>query len=357
MSGKVALLGMAYPPNIVGGLDTFVIELYERLQSSSWDVTLVVDEEQAPDDEPDVRGIPLEMENQSIVDAYRDASDAFADIAADCDIVHTQDYFGYFPGRRATRDSEATWLTTVLATQEQVKQRSNPYTEQKRETEQRLMKECDEVVAISELVADIVRSNYDRDPDVVPLAFDSCDPTGADVRADLELDDDEEFVFFVGRHVERKGLFYLLEAFDQVADDRDATLVVAGRGPDTPYAKRLANVLDLGESVQFIGFVPYEELGDYFEAADVFVSPCRSEPFGFTITEALEQDTPVVAGENGAEELLPDDVVVTVERDIEEIAHGIERALDRDGVPEYDTRTWEECTEDFIELYDELLAS
>jgi len=78
------------------------------------------------------------------------------------------------------------------------------------------------------------------------------------------------------------------------------TLVVGGSGHQTDQLKRFVELLGIEERVEFVGYVPEAELGDYYAAADAFVSPSYAEPFGITITEALESGTQVVATRAGA---------------------------------------------------------
>jgi glycosyltransferase involved in cell wall biosynthesis len=106
----------------------------------------------------------------------------------------------------------------------------------------------------------------------------------------------------------------------------------------------------------FAGYVPQEELGDYYASADLFVSSSLSEPFGITIVEALSVGTRVVACESGAAELLPEDCVIEVEPDSDSIADGIERALAMDSPIEYEVRTWEQVGDEHVEFYNRVLT-
>ncbi|MGM0592820.1 MAG: glycosyltransferase family 4 protein, partial [Halobacteriota archaeon] len=107
--------------------------------------------------------------------------------------------------------------------------------------------------------------------------------------------------------------------------------------------------------VEFVGYIPEPELGDYYASADLFVSPSLSEPFGITITEALSVGTRVVATESGVAELLPDECVVTVEPDSKSIAAGVQRALAIPGEPDFEPRTWGEVVDQTITFYERIL--
>jgi len=119
--------------------------------------------------------------------------------------------------------------------------------------------------------------------------------------------------------------------------------------------KRFVELLGIEERVEFVGYVPEAELGDYYAAADAFVSPSYAEPFGITITEALESGTQVVATRAGVAEVLPDGCLVEVEVDSESIVDGIATALDRPrATPEYERREWSEVAEDTLAVYEDV---
>ncbi len=75
---------------------------------------------------------------------------------------------------------------------------------------------------------------------------------------------------------------------------KDATLVVAGRGPADDFRSR---------RVRFVG--PSNALGELFAAADVFVLPTYYDPFSNACLEALAAGLPVITTPaNGFSEIL-----------------------------------------------------
>jgi len=104
-------------------------------------------------------------------------------------------------------------------------------------------------------------------------------------------------ILFVGRLEKRKGLNYLLKAYQQVKQEiPDSRLVVVGPGI------RLRNkyekyVRENGlKDVEFVGHVSYDELPGYYQTADVFCSPATGrESFGIVLLEAMALGKPIVA--------------------------------------------------------------
>jgi rhamnosyl/mannosyltransferase len=100
-------------------------------------------------------------------------------------------------------------------------------------------------------------------------------------------------VLFLGRLVWYKGVDVLIEAMASV----DATLVVAGDGPERSRLESLARGRNLAHKVRFVGEVTNTQRVSYHRAADVFVLPSvsRAETFGIAMLEAMSLATPVIS--------------------------------------------------------------
>jgi len=349
MPPKVLMLGWGFPPNITGGLDTVVGELFEQFEPRD-DIQfgLVLPDEYAPEERADIHGVPTGQGD--IVTRIGRLAGEFADIAADFDIIHTNDWFGYNPGTRATSTADVEWVTTFHSLSQD--RNVNP-PEREVQTEQRVANRSDHLLSVSQFTQRRINEFYDADSDVIYNGFSSVEATGRDLKAELDIDG--KMLFFVGRHTDQKGLSYLLYGLSKLPRD-DVTLVLGGTGHLTDQLKRFAELLGIADQLIFEGFLPQAELGDYYASADLFVSPSLAEPFGITIVESLSVGTRVVACESGAAELLPEDCVIEVEPDSDVIADGIEYALSLDSPIAYEERTWEDVADEHVEFYNELLA-
>ena len=104
----------------------------------------------------------------------------------------------------------------------------------------------------------------------------------------------ERRVLFVGQLLRGKGVDFLLAALRLVRAPFTATLV--GDGNARPSLERLALELGLQHSVHFAGWVPHQELGEFYRRAKVVVVPSRwPEPFGLVGVEAMLHARPVAA--------------------------------------------------------------
>lgn len=343
------MLGWGFPPNITGGLDTAVGELFEQLEPrDDVEFELVLPEEYAPSDRDGIHGVATG--SGDIITRIGRLAGEYANLAADADIIHTNDWFGYNPGSRATASTDVVWVTTFHSLS---CDRNRTPPQREFETEQRVANRSDHVVAVSEFTRERIRQEYGVDSTVIYNGFSSVESTGRDVKTELGIDG--TMLFFVGRHTDQKGLSYLLYALSKLRRD-DVTLVLGGSGHLTEQLEQFAELLGVEEQVLFPGFIPQSEIGDFYDSADLFVSPSLAEPFGMTIVESLSVGTRVVASRSGAAEILPDDCVVEVTPDSGSIADGIERALAMTSPIEYDVRSWEEVADEHVAFYEEILA-
>ena len=97
-------------------------------------------------------------------------------------------------------------------------------------------------------------------------------------------------VFFVGRHIQYKGLPYLIEAARYVKSD--CKIVIAGDGPLTNELKTQCK----SDKVTFVGRLTDEKLRLFHYAAKVFAFPSitKNEAFGVALAEAMYAGTPAV---------------------------------------------------------------
>lgn len=97
-------------------------------------------------------------------------------------------------------------------------------------------------------------------------------------------------VFFVGRHIQYKGLPHLIEAEKFVKSD--CVFVIAGSGPLTEELKTRCH----SSRVRFVGRLSDEDLKLHHYAASVFAFPSitKNEAFGVALAEAMYCGTPAV---------------------------------------------------------------
>jgi glycosyltransferase involved in cell wall biosynthesis len=114
-------------------------------------------------------------------------------------------------------------------------------------------------------------------------------------RARQELGLPWRYFLFVGRLVEAKGIFDLLEAYGRLMPElrSEIGLVFAGDGPQRAELEALARDIYPGV-VHFPGFVHRDELATFYGLAECFVLPTLSDPWGLVVNEAMSCGLPVI---------------------------------------------------------------
>lgn len=115
-----------------------------------------------------------------------------------------------------------------------------------------------------------------------------------DVRKRYRIPKNAFLILYVGRISFEKKIDVLLSAYKKIsAEYENAYLLIAGSGPYLEDYKKIAKAMKLKKAI-FAGFVPDEELTNYYKSADVFASASDSETFGLTFVEAMYFGLPVV---------------------------------------------------------------
>jgi glycosyltransferase involved in cell wall biosynthesis len=138
---------------------------------------------------------------------------------------------------------------------------------------------------------------------VVPNTFDeslfSPGPKPSRLIERHHLAPDQPVLLTVGRlsSTERyKGHEQVIRALPAICEKQpNARYVIVGDGDDAPRLQALSREVNMEKQVIFAGFVPREDLPDYYHLADIFVMPSTGEGFGIVFLEALASGRPVIA--------------------------------------------------------------
>jgi phosphatidylinositol alpha-1,6-mannosyltransferase len=129
-----------------------------------------------------------------------------------------------------------------------------------------------------------------------------------------------------------KGHDRVIRMLPQVLSQHpDSIYLIVGDGDDRPRLESLAVECGVVKNVQFTGFVPAEELPDYFRLADVFVMPSAGEGFGIVFLEAMATGVRVIGGsQDGSRDALCDGALGTLvdPENCEELVSALLAALD-----------------------------
>ncbi|KYC43871.1 group 1 glycosyl transferase [Scytonema hofmannii PCC 7110] len=205
--------------------------------------------------------------------------------------------------------------------------------------EQRTYNRCDRFIVLSKAFGKILHQQYK-----IPWHKIHIIPGGVDVkrfqpnlspqeaRAKLGWHLDRRILFTSRRLVNRVGLDKLLLALAEIQPRiPDVWLAIAGRGPLRETLQQQALELGLQDRVQFLGYLPDEDLPIAYQAADFSVMPSQSfEGFGLAVVESLACGTPVIVTPVGGmpeilEPFSPD--LITSSPEVSAIAEKLEHVL------------------------------
>lgn len=171
------------------------------------------------------------------------------------------------------------------------------------QAEGQLARECHRIIATTEKEKYSLHQYYE-----VPLEKISVIPCGVNLQLFQPMDKlkarqklgfgDSKIILFVGRIERLKGIDKLIRAMPYLKDIKPELVIVGedgNRQGEMDSLKNLAKKLGIADSVNFRGLVNYEELPDFYNAADVCVLPSYYESFGLVPLESLACGTPVVA--------------------------------------------------------------
>ena len=128
------------------------------------------------------------------------------------------------------------------------------------------------------------------------------------VRSQLGVGE-KTLILTIRRLEERMGLDVLIEGINLLRNNRSDFLVaIGGKGSKQKYLEQMIERFNLKDFVVLLGFIPENELADYYSAADLFILPSVVlEGFGLVVLESLSCGTPVICfPEGGQVEIIRD---------------------------------------------------
>jgi glycosyltransferase involved in cell wall biosynthesis len=171
----------------------------------------------------------------------------------------------------------------------------------------------------------------------------------------------------VGRIVEAKGVFDLVESIKQIDN---CQLIFCGSGSDEAKLKKFVQEQGLTDKVLFRGSLSFDQLIEFYQNIDVLVVPSKTtktwkEQFGRIIVEAYSCGSFVIGSDSGSiPEIIDNYGLVFKEGDVSDLVNKIKEVQDdperklsiRREAESYviDTFTWAKVAESYVALYREV---
>lgn len=159
--------------------------------------------------------------------------------------------------------------------------------------DQRFVAAADHVFSNSEFGRRQIQEIYGIDATVITHGLDPFIPgqRGAEIRKQFGIAESDVVAITVNYLHPRKRIDLFIETVQRVPQVHG---LIVGDGPERDALKAKA-----GPNVHFAGFIPDEQLHEYYQCADLYLHTARLETFGLSVIEASGNKLPVVSVNEG----------------------------------------------------------
>ncbi len=201
----------------------------------------------------------------------------------------------------------------------------------------------------------------------IPIVYNGVD-TAQFHPADTPRACDTLTLLCVGRLIERKGQHHLLRAFGRLRalQQQPPRLILAGTGDAHASLQKLAQDLGITDAVDFLGFVPREQMAALYRQTDIFVLPSQNEGMSIALLEAMASGLPVVVTQTGGTSELVSDAIngrVVQWADVDGLTNalapmvsdaGLRQRMGRTGRERAERFSWPEITREYLRLFEQV---
>jgi glycosyltransferase involved in cell wall biosynthesis len=158
---------------------------------------------------------------------------------------------------------------------------------------------CDQVIAPSESIAELIRKRgVKTGVDVIPTGIDPArfsEGNGISFRKKFGISEKSFLIGYLGRIAEEKNMRFLTDAVMEFMKKRkDAKFLAAGSGDLREELMKIFDSQGLSDRSYFPGAVKGQDVVNAYHAMDIFVFSSKSETQGMVLSEAMASGVPVI---------------------------------------------------------------
>lgn len=215
---------------------------------------------------------------------------------------------------------------------------------------------ADTVICISEYEKRLVESDFNVAEKTIKI------PNGLNLSEFKNLkrrknENKEKMLLYVGRLEEYKGVQYIIQSLPELQDFR---LRIVGKGPYENELHDITEKLGVGERIEWLKNLSREELLDCYADSDIFLMLSSHESYGITAAEALASGTPCVVAKGSALDEFVDGIqCLGIDESIkkEKVIKSVIQLKDMKQNNEFDKKNltvfdWDYVTEKIEKVYD-----
>jgi glycosyltransferase involved in cell wall biosynthesis len=299
---KIAVTGTRGIPNILGGVETHCDELYPRIVTSGYDVTVICRPYYTHYQLQEYKGVKIaniNAPNYKAVEAFIHTLKAihYAKFKLKADTIHIH----------AVGPALLIPYAKLLGLKVVSTHHGPDYDREKwgkfskfmlRIGERLSVKYADELIVISNLINDSIKTKYGRtNAHVIPNGVPKPNIlAGEEYLQSLGIAS-RKYIFAMGRFVPEKNFDQLIRAFASLPDKKGYQLVLAGddnfNGPYSTHLKQLATE----NNVVLTGFIKDPQLPILLSNAAAFVLPSSHEGLPISLLEAMNYGIPAIVSD------------------------------------------------------------
>lgn len=145
--------------------------------------------------------------------------------------------------------------------------------------------------------------------------------------------EDNRQILYVGRLIKRKGVIYLIKAFQLLKEKiDDAHLIIIGDGEEEDCLKEYVRKNNI-DNVTFCGKVDNDELKKYYVNCNLVVVPSinyqMGDPWVFVLNEAMYYSNPMIVSDavGAGKDMIRDNGIIVEEQNVDELYEAMLRII------------------------------